>query len=77
MSLTTVGKLERENAALVKVQLVLVRLGVVEHFHIATFHANSQPLTRRTVAQGEDLRLGGGEQTQVECHSFVLEASMK
>jgi len=76
MSLTTVGKLERENAALVKVQLVFVRLGVVEHFHITTFHANSQPLTRRTVAQGEDLRLGE-EQTQVERHSFVLEASMK
>lgn len=49
-SLTTVGKLERENAALMKVQLVLVRLGVVEHLHIAAFHADSQPLTRRTVA---------------------------
>lgn len=71
-SLTTVGKLERENATLVKVQLVLVRFGVVEHLHIAAFHADSQPLACRTVAQREDLRLG--EQTQVKHYCFALKS---
>ena len=53
--LTAVGKLEGEDAALVQVQLVLVRLGVVEHLHVAALHPHRQPLARRTVTQGEDL----------------------
>lgn len=52
---TTVGELEGEDAALMQVELVLVRLGVVENLHVAALHANSEPLSRRTVPQGEDL----------------------
>lgn len=55
---TTVGEFEREDAALVQVELVLVRLGVVEHLHIAALHAHSKPLSSWTVTQGEDLEMG-------------------
>lgn len=61
LNLTTIGKLERQNTAFVKVQLVLVRLGVVEHLHIAAFHANSEPFARGTVAEGENLHLAEEE----------------
>lgn len=53
---TTVGELERENAALVQVKLVFVRLGVVKHLHVAALHAHSQPLSSGTVSQWEDLQ---------------------
>lgn len=39
-TLTAVGELEGQDAALVQVQLVLVRLGVVQHFHVAALHAH-------------------------------------
>lgn len=52
---TAVGELEGENAALMEVQLVLVRFGDVQDFHITAFHSHSQPLACRTVAQREDL----------------------
>ena len=52
---TTGGKLEREHAALVQVQLVLVRLGDVQNFYITALHAHRQPLSCRTVTQREDL----------------------
>lgn len=55
-TLTAVGELEGEDAALVQVQLVLVGLGVVQHFHIAALHAHCQPLARGAVPQREDLR---------------------
>lgn len=48
---TAVGKLEREDAAFMQVKLVFVRLGVVEHLHVAAFHAHSQPFSSGTVAQ--------------------------
>lgn len=54
--LTAVGKLEGEHAALMQVQLVLVRLGVVQHLHIAALHAHSQPLPSGAVTQREDLQ---------------------
>lgn len=38
-----------------QVQLILVRLGVVQDLHIAALHAHGQPLPRGTVAQGKDL----------------------
>lgn len=38
-----------------QVQLVLVRLGVVQDLYIAALHAYGQPLPRGAVAQGEDL----------------------
>lgn len=53
--LTTVGKFEGQHAALMQVQLILVRLGVVQDLHIAALHAHGQPLPRGTVAQGKDL----------------------
>lgn len=49
--LTTVGKLEREDAAFVQVKLVFVRFGVVEDLHVAALHAHSQPLSGGAVAQ--------------------------
>ncbi len=52
---TTIGELERKNAALVEVQLVLVRFGDVQDFHVTALHSHSQPLACRTVAQREDL----------------------
>ena len=56
--LTAVGKLEGEHAALVEVQLVLVRLGDVQDLHVAALHAHGQPLSGGTVAQREDLQTG-------------------
>ena len=56
--LTAVGKLEGEHAALVEVQLVLVRLGDVQDLHVAALHAHRQPLSGGTVAQREDLQTG-------------------
>ena len=53
--LTTVGKLERQHAALVQVELVLVGLGDMQHLHVAVFHPHSQPLSGRAVAQRKDL----------------------
>lgn len=49
--LTTVCEFEGQHTALMQVELILVRLGVVEHLHIAALHAHSQPLTRWAVAQ--------------------------
>lgn len=49
--LTTVGELEREDAAFVQVKLVFVRLGVVKHLHVAALHSHSQPFSSGTVAQ--------------------------
>lgn len=37
---TAVCKFEGEDAALVQVELILVGLGVVEHFHVAALHAH-------------------------------------
>ena len=53
--LTTVGKLERQHAVLVQVELVLVGLGDMQHLHVAVFHPHSQPLSGRAVAQRKDL----------------------
>lgn len=50
------GKLEREHATLVQVQLVLVRLVAVQHLDVRVLHADGQPLARRAVTQREDLR---------------------
>lgn len=55
---TTVGELKGEDTALVQVELILVRLWVVEHLHVAALHTHSKPLSSRTVAQGEDLETG-------------------
>lgn len=49
------GELERQHAALVQVQLVLVRLGDVQHLHVAVLHPHGQPLSGWAVAQGKDL----------------------
>ena len=54
---TAVGKLEGQNTALMEVQLVLVRFGDVQDFHVAALHPHSQPLACRTVAQREDLEV--------------------
>ena len=53
--LTTVGELERQHAALVQVELVLVGLGDMQHLHIAVFHPHGQPLSSQAVAQRKDL----------------------
>lgn len=50
MFLTTVGELKREDTALMQVELVLVRLGVMENLHIAALHAHCQPLPCGAVA---------------------------
>ena len=55
--LAAVRELERQHAAVVQVQLVLVGFGVVQHLDVAALHAHRQPLARRTVAEREDLRL--------------------
>ena len=52
---TTGSKFEGENAALVEVQLVLLRFGDMQDLHVAALHAHRQPLSCRAVAQGEDL----------------------
>lgn len=69
---TTGSKFEGQHTALVKVQLVLLRLADVQDLHIAAFHADSQPVLVGAVAQGKYLgvkreevrskspRLGGG-----------------
>lgn len=56
--LTTVGEFQWEDAAFVQMQLVLVRLGVMQHLHIAALHAHSQPFSSGTVTQWEDLWQG-------------------
>lgn len=38
-----------------QVELVLVRLGMVQHLHVAALHAHGEPLPGGTVAQREDL----------------------
>lgn len=38
-----------------QVELILVRLGMVQHLHVAALHAHGEPLPGRTVAQREDL----------------------
>ena len=55
--LAAVGELERQHATLVQVKLVLVGFAVMEHLHVATLHADRQPLASRTVTEREDLRL--------------------
>lgn len=55
--LTTMGKLERQDAALVEMQLVFVRLGDVQHFHVTVLHAHGQPFSGWAVAQRKDLRV--------------------
>jgi len=39
--LSTVCKLERQDAAVVQVKLVFVRLRVMQHFNIAVFHSET------------------------------------
>lgn len=56
IKLTTVGKLQREYTALVKVKLVFVRLCDVKNLNITALHPNSEPFSCGTVAEGEDLR---------------------
>lgn len=51
------GKLERQDAALVEMQLVFVRLGDMQHFHVTVLHPHRQPLAGWAVAQRKDLRL--------------------
>lgn len=48
--LSGLGKLERKDAALVQIELILVGLGSVEDFDCGAFHTNRQPLSRRAVA---------------------------
>ena len=45
-----------------QVQLVLVRFGDVQDFHVTALHSHSQPLACRTVAQREDLGDKEGEE---------------
>lgn len=65
---TAVGKLEGENAALVEVQLVLVRFGDMQDFDVAALHSHSQPLACRTVAQREDLETERGGRRESREH---------
>lgn len=37
-------------------QLVLVRLGVVQNLYVAALHAHGEPLPSGAVTQGEDLQ---------------------
>ena len=53
--LARIGKLEAEDAALVEMKLVLVRLVTVKHLHIRVLHADSQPVTSWAPAQAEYL----------------------
>ena len=53
--LARVGKLEAEDAALVEMQLVLVRLVAVEHLDVGVLHTNSQPVPCGAPTQTEDL----------------------
>lgn len=53
--LTAMGELEREHAALVQMELVLVWLGDMEHLHITVLHPHCKPLSSRAVAQRKDL----------------------
>lgn len=55
--LTTMGKLERQHTALMKMQLVFVWLGDMEHFHVTVLHPHCEPLSGWAVAQREDLEL--------------------
>lgn len=55
VSLTAGGKLEGQDAALMKVELVLLWLCHVEDLNIAAFHPDRQPLASGAVTQGEDL----------------------
>lgn len=69
---TAGSELERQHAALVKVQLVLLRLADVQDLDVAAFHAHGQPVLVGAVAQGKNLgatreevrsrspRVGGG-----------------
>jgi hypothetical protein len=50
------GESQTQHATLVQMQLVLVGLGGVEHFHVGILHADGEPLTRRTIPQREYLR---------------------
>lgn len=53
--LTAVGKLQGENAALMQVKLVFVRLGDMKDLNVAALHSHCKPLSSRTVAKREDL----------------------
>ena len=55
--LARVGELEREHAALVQVQLVLVGLARVQHLDVAALHADGEPVASRTIAEREYLRV--------------------
>lgn len=57
--LTTVGKLEGENTALMEMKLVFVWLGDVKDLNIAALHSHCEPFSCWTVAQREDLDRGG------------------
>jgi len=53
--LATVGELEAEDTALVEIELIFVWLRCVENLDVGVLHANSKPVTSRTVAQAEYL----------------------
>lgn len=38
------GKAQRQNAALVQMQLILVRFRCVQHLHMRVLHTHSQPV---------------------------------
>ena len=53
--LATVGELEAQDAALVKIELIFVGLRCVENFDVGILHSYSQPVTSGTVSQAEYL----------------------
>lgn len=55
--LTTVGKLEWQHAALMQMELILVWLGDMEHFHVTVLHPHCEPLSSWAVAQRKYLEL--------------------
>lgn len=60
-----------------QVELILVRLGVVEHLHVAALHAHSQPFTRWAVAQWEDLKWNGKQDSFSTMASISVGAERK
>ena len=53
--LARVGKLEAEDAALMKIELIFVRLRCVENLDVGVLHADSQPVTSGAITQAEYL----------------------
>lgn len=65
--LAAVGELQGEYTALVEVELVFVRFGAVEYFHVGVLHSHGQPVSSRAVAEAEYL---GAEVMLLQLSSF-------